>query len=136
MAGKSQKITARQQRAITALLESSTIIAAAQKAGVGERTLQRWLAEDQQFQKEYARASRLLYSQSLRRLQKLSSPAVTQLTSILVQSGVSNRDRLLAIRTVLESGKNAVETEDYNNRLMEIEQVLCELKTKNQKRRR
>ena len=38
-------ITARQEKAITALLNEPTIAKAAEASGVGERTLYRWLAE-------------------------------------------------------------------------------------------
>ena len=51
-------ISPNQDRAIAALLTSRTIVAAARKADVGERTLRRWLKKDD-FQSHLRRARRL-----------------------------------------------------------------------------
>ena len=43
-------LTTRQYRALMALLESPSIVAAARKAEVGESTLREWLRKDEDFQ--------------------------------------------------------------------------------------
>jgi len=52
-------ISAKQRRAIVALLSERTVRAAAQKAGIGERTLTRWRANPD-FDRELRRAEREL----------------------------------------------------------------------------
>jgi hypothetical protein len=48
----SKNSAAAKHRALAALLESRTIVAAAQKAQIGESTLRRWLREDEDFQQQ------------------------------------------------------------------------------------
>ena len=49
-------LSARQQRAIAALLECRSVAEAAASAKVGERTLYRWIAEDQAFKNALSQA--------------------------------------------------------------------------------
>ena len=46
----------RQEEVIVALLSQSTVEIAAEAAGVGIRTLERWLADDGDFRAEFRRA--------------------------------------------------------------------------------
>lgn len=79
MAGQGEKLKGRQQQAITALLSEGTVKRAAKKAGVGERTLRRWLSEDKAFLAEYRAARRVLLEQTLTNLATISSAAVVTL---------------------------------------------------------
>ncbi len=49
-------LSANQEKAISALLSEATLTAAATKAGVTDRTLRRWLAEDTTFIEAYQQA--------------------------------------------------------------------------------
>ena len=57
-AGHGAKSEVVRARAILALLSEQTISKAATKAGVSEKTLRRWLADDEAFKAEYAAARR------------------------------------------------------------------------------
>jgi hypothetical protein len=46
-------LTLRQQRALLAITETPNLTAAAAVAGVGQSTLRRWFAKDQEFQDAY-----------------------------------------------------------------------------------
>jgi hypothetical protein len=57
MTGHGEKLTRKQEDAIAALLDAPTVAAAAGKAGIGERTLRRWL-RIAEFQSAYRRERR------------------------------------------------------------------------------
>jgi len=64
--------------ALAALLTAPTIVEAARTAGVGERTLRRWLA-DPGFAAEYDAACRQAFNQAIFALQQASGEAVATL---------------------------------------------------------
>jgi len=72
-------LTAKQERAIIALLSASTIGAAAAAAGIGERTLFRWLSEPT-FQDSYQQARRQAFDRAAGRLQVIATKAVDALS--------------------------------------------------------
>ena len=82
-AGHGAKSAAVRERAVVALLSEKTIAAAAKKAGVGEKTLRRWLADDEQFQTEYAAALRTTFEAGIQRAQALAAKAVDTLEDLL-----------------------------------------------------
>ena len=57
MVGHGEKLSRKQEQAIVALLQQSTIAEAARVAGIGETTLWRWLQNDD-FKVEYRSAKR------------------------------------------------------------------------------
>jgi transposase len=75
----SSELSSRQQRAIAALLTSKSMSEAATSAGVGERTLYRWLAEDEAFRAGLARAESELLDTATRRLLALQGQAIETL---------------------------------------------------------
>jgi hypothetical protein len=58
------RITAKQEKAIMELLRNPTVKEASQQAGVGERTLWRWLQEDD-FREAYMEARKQAFSRAL-----------------------------------------------------------------------
>jgi len=131
MAENKKNLTPKQQKAIVALLSNSTIEKAAVDAGISERTLYRWL-NDPCFRDECRKSRRQLFSQSMGRIQKLASHAVTQLAMTIANPGVKDSVRVTASRTVLENARLSVELDDMNERLDQLENLLNELKNKNQ----
>jgi hypothetical protein len=63
-AGHGKKTDAVRERAILALLSAPTIGQAAAQCGLGERTLRRWLTDDQAFQAEYEAARHATFRRS------------------------------------------------------------------------
>jgi transposase-like protein len=69
----------RREAAIAALLTASTISEAAHTAGVGERTLRRWLREEAGFAADYAAARRQGVELAIAALQQTTGEAVATL---------------------------------------------------------
>ena len=89
-------IHAKQQRAIAALISEPTIKGAAEVAGVGERTLHRWLLEDENFKDALAQAESALIDGASRQLLSGQTQALNVLSDIMQNSNDTNR-RLAAV---------------------------------------
>jgi hypothetical protein len=83
MAGSSSKLTGKQEDAIVALLGQRSMEEATRVAGVGARTLYRWVGEAE-FDAAYRKAKRTAFRQSVARLQQASSAAVSTLLKVMV----------------------------------------------------
>ena len=121
MAGKIDILTPQQQKACLALLTEPTIAAAASKAGVGERSLYRWLDRDD-FAAAYREARRKALGQAIARLQQLSSGAVAVLASIAGNAALPTGARVAAASKILDTAIKAVELEDLEARIAALEQ--------------
>jgi hypothetical protein len=76
--GQDGGLTARQEKALAALLESPSIRSAARLAGCNERTLRRYL-EDRDFELAYRNARRQITTTAIGLLQKVARDAVVSL---------------------------------------------------------
>ena len=121
MAGKIDILTPQQQKACLALLTEPTIAAAASKAGVGERSLYRWLDRDD-FAAAYREARRKALGQAVARLQQLSSGAVAVLAQVAADKQAPASSRVAAASKILEVAIKAVELEDLEARIAALEQ--------------
>ena len=83
--GHGAKSKAVRERAILALLSEKTITKAAEKIGIDESTLRRWLADDEAFQTAYAAARQAAFQVGMSRVQALSAQAVDTLEDLLSQ---------------------------------------------------
>lgn len=107
--GKNDALSPSQRRALSALLEERDMRSAAAAAGVGERTLHRWIREEQ-FSAALQQAQDELFSQVLRRLSHASSQALDALERALREGDTSQQVRaadiilgkLLKARELLE----------------------------------
>ncbi len=120
--------TANKEKALSALLESATITDAAQKCGLSDKTLRRYL-EDEEFQKEYRVARRLVFEQNIVRLQSLHAGAVDTLERNLNCENPSVEVR--AAQIVIESSRKDFETLDILQRLEILENEHFEQTEKN-----
>jgi hypothetical protein len=109
---------ANREKALSALLESVSITDAAQKCGLSDKTLRRYL-EDEEFQKEYRVARRLVFEQNIVRLQSLHAGAVDTLERNLTCEIPSVEIRAASI--VIESTRKDFETTDILTRLEALE---------------
>jgi transposase-like protein len=115
-------LTARQEKAIAALLSEATIAKAAEKIGVNESTLRRWL-DDAAFETAYRQARREAVGQAIARLQQLSSSAVLVLAQLMADRTAPASVRLHAAKAILEFAIKAVELEDIEVRLAALEEA-------------
>jgi len=95
---------------------------AARAAGIGARTLLRWLKLPE-FQTAYRQARRDAFGQSVARLQQGTSAAATTLLKVMIDPSVPASVRVRAADSVLDHAAKAIEIEDIEARVTALEQV-------------
>src|SRR5919106_574756 len=110
MSGSEEKmLSGNQVRALSALLSQPTLALVAAQVGVTERTLYRWLAEDDTFKAEYLKLRREVLSNAVFQLQKASNNAVNTLISVMNDSESPASARVAAAVKVLELSFKSIE---------------------------
>jgi hypothetical protein len=120
MAARQSSMGRKQEEAIAALLSQRNIEEAAKAAGIGGRTLLRWL-KDAEFDKAYREARRDAFRQSIARLQHGSSAAASTLLKIMLDVNAPASTRLRAADIVLAHTAKAIEIEDVEVRVTALE---------------
>ena len=113
-------LTNRQRRAIAALMTSRNIAAAAQAAGVGLRTLHRWL-DDPVFQHELKAAEGQAIDAAVRRLAELSGTAIETLRSAMLDDKATTGARVRAADVALSQLLRLKELAELEARVMALE---------------
>lgn len=123
MAGHGAKLSQRQELAISALLTEPSLLDAAQRAGIGERTLRRWLhaPEYQAFQVAYRSAKRSVVEQAITQVQQATGKAVTTLLAVMDDPRSAASAKVSAAKAVLEQAIRAVEIDDLETRIAALE---------------
>ena len=116
-----EKLSQAQLKAIVALLETRTVEQAAAKAGVGVRTLYRWLAEDKRFNARLRFAEGRLIDNATRRLVGLADRSIDVLKDMLNDEEVEDPVRLRAAKINIEAMLKLRELRNVEERLAEIE---------------
>jgi len=116
-------ISARQERAILALLTAGSVEKAATLAGVARATLWRWSRSDAAFQRAYREARARAFSDVTARLQQTALKAATTLEAIAGDSKAPATARVLACRTILEFSVARMQVEDMEGRLRDLEEA-------------
>lgn len=119
------KFERRHEIAIAALLKTTSVSKAAEVAGVGERTLRRWLSMPE-FQVEYRRARRELISGAIHTLLHATSTATHVLVTIMQDEKQPATARVSAARTILQLVTRSFNDDDIHERLAEMERLLAE----------
>jgi hypothetical protein len=114
------KPAAVREQAIVALLSEPTIGEAAARCGIGERTLRRWLTDDEPFQAEYEAARHTTFQAAISRIPALTVRAVDTLAALLGE-GEPPVVRLGAARTVAEIGMHQYDAETILKKLDALE---------------
>jgi hypothetical protein len=120
MKGSGQKYEQKKEGAISALLQEPSIEKAAKKAGISESTLLRWLKLDE-FKEEYRTAKKELVNLAISQLQQSAGKAVKVLLEIAEDDESPSSSRVSAAKTILEISIKAVELEDIEKRIEELE---------------
>ena len=123
MIGHGSKFGRKKEEAIAALLTQQTIENAARSIGVGVSTLLRW-QKDPEFDAGYRAAQRAAYRQTTARLQQASPAAATVLTKLMVDSNTPASVRARTADSVLSHAAKAIETQDLEARVSELERTL------------
>jgi hypothetical protein len=125
--GHGAKFGRKKEQAIAALLSQRTTEDAARTIGVGPATILRWLKEPE-FDAAYRAARRAAFSQSIARLQQASSAAVSTLLKTMVDPSTPPSTRVRAADSVLNHAAKAIEIEDIELRVAELERMQTNLR--------
>jgi len=120
MRGHGAKFGRKQEAAIAALLTQRNIEEAARSAGIGTQTLMRWMKLPE-FNAAYRDARRAAFGQAVARLQQASAAAATTLMKLMLDPGTPASCRLRAADSILSHGAKAIEIEDIEVRVAELE---------------
>ena len=129
MAGNGRNLRPKQEEAILALLTTTNVEQAARAAKIGPRTLYRWQQEPA-FDKAYRKARRDAFGQGTARLQQASGAAVSSILKIMLDQHAPASTKLRAAELVLTHGAKAIEIEDVEARVSELERAAEETKNK------
>ncbi|MDX2040508.1 MAG: hypothetical protein SF097_04625 [Acidobacteriota bacterium] len=113
-------LTAKEAKAIEALLTASTIQKAAKTAGVSYTQLRRWL-EQPVFAEAYRRARTVVFETTLAGLQSVTSDAIETLRTIMRDKSTAASVRVNAAGKLLDAGVRSRELLDTESRLAELE---------------
>ncbi len=110
----------KQQKAIAALLSSRDVQEAAKAAGIGERTLWRWMGEPE-FAQALTHAEAGAIDTATRRLVQMQNGAIDTLQAVLDDPKVAPSIRLRAATAVLDYLLKLRELRNIEARLMALE---------------
>ena len=116
------KLGRKKDDAIAALLSQRSIDEAARSINVTPRTLYRWMKEPQ-FEASYRQVRRTAFSQSIARLQQASSAAAATFLKLMVDPNAPAAVKLRAADLVFTHGAKAIEIEDIEVRVRELERA-------------
>jgi len=123
MKGHGSKFGRKKEEAIAALLTQRNIDEAARSIGVSPNTLLNWMKLPE-FEKAYREARRAAFRQAIARLQQGSSAAATTLLKMLVEPGAAPSVRVRASECILSHATKAIEIEDIEARVTELERAM------------
>src|ERR1039457_4877441 len=129
MSANVSKLSPKQEQAILALVTNQRVDNAARAVGTAPRTLYGWMNEPL-FDKAYRKARRDAFGQGTARLQQASGAAVSSIPKIMVDQHAAASTRLRAAELVLTHGAKAIEIEDVEARVSELERAAEESKNK------
>ena len=127
MSGNVSQLRPKQEEAILALLTTSNVEQAARAVKITPRTLYRWQQEPE-FDKAFRKARRDAFGQGTARLQQASGAAVSTVLKIMVDPHAAASTKLRAADLVLSHGARAIELEDVEARVSELERAAEESK--------
>lgn len=113
----------RQTKFLEVLLTSQTITEASKKAGITENTAYKYLA-DAEFNKEYTEAKRASLQHVSTRLNEIALRSISVLDEIANNPDETGASRVRAVQVALDYAFKAMEIEDLNARMNELEKLL------------
>src|SRR5215813_10746145 len=128
MTGHGSKFERKQEEAIAALLTQRNVEEAAKSIGISANTLMNWMKRPD-FDAAYREARRAAFRQSIARLQQASSAAVTTLLKVMVEPGTPPSTKVRAADSILNHSAKAIELEDIEARVAELERAAEASKT-------
>lgn len=108
-------------KTVSAVLEAETLQGAAKALSVNYSTLWRRM-QTPEFRRAYLEARRQIVTQSVARLQGATGEAVEALRTVLADPNEGGNVKVQAARAVLSHALQAVELEDLEQRVSELEE--------------
>jgi len=127
MTGHGAKFGRKKEEAVAALLSHRSVEEAARAAGVGYKTLLRWLNLPE-FREAYRKARREAVQQAVARLQQATGIASLTMLKMMTDPNVPGAVRLRAAAHVIDYAIKGVEVDDIEARLAELERSADESK--------
>jgi len=118
--GHGERLSKKQEQAISALLSKPTLDEAAKEVGVNPVTLTRWM-KISAFHDAYAAARREVVSHAIASVQNATGEAVETLRAVMRDADAPAGSRVAAAKTVLETAMKGIEQEDIMARLTVLE---------------
>jgi hypothetical protein len=120
MARSGVKFGRKMEDAIAALLSQRNVDEAARTAGIGTRTLLRWM-KDPESDAAFRKARRAAFGQTTARLQQGSSAAATILMKLMLDANTPASTRVRAAEIIVSHAGKAIEIEDIEARVAALE---------------
>jgi len=122
MKGHGSKFGLKKEEAVLALLTPRNVEEAAKSVGVDATTLIRWMKVPE-FDAAYREAKRTAFGQTMARLHQMSSAAASTLGKVMVDPSSPASTRIRAAESILNHTMKAVELEDLEARIAELERA-------------
>ena len=122
MKGHGSKFGRKKEEAIIALLTQRNIEEAAKSIGIAPNTLLRWMKEPE-FEKAHRGARRAAFGQSIAKLHQMSGAAVSTLGKVMVDPTTPPSTKVRAAEAIITHGAKAIEMEDIEARVSELERA-------------
>ena len=122
MRGQGTKFGRKMEAAVAALLTQRNIEEAAKAVGIAPNTLLNWMKVPE-FQEAYREARRASYSQAVARLQQGATAAATTLLKVMLDQTTPASVRIRAAECVINHSAKAIEIEDVEARVTELERA-------------
>jgi hypothetical protein len=122
MSGHGSKLKRKIEEAVAAMLTQRNVEEAARTVGVSTATLMRWQRLPV-FQTAFREARRAAFLQSIARLQQGASAAATTLLKTMIDPNTPASVRVRAADCVLDHAAKAIELEDLEVRVTQLEQA-------------
>ena len=120
MRGHGAKFGRKKEEAIAALLSQRNVEEAARAVDISPNTLLRWMKEPE-FDAAYRKARRDAFGQSVARLQQGTAAAATTLLKTMIDPNTPPSVRVRAAEAVFNHAAKAIELEDMEARISELE---------------
>lgn len=115
------RITPKQHKFIAALIQADTTQAAIDEVGVSKNAAYRWL-KDPDFMKELRQARRDVLFHATGTLTAATDSAVQTLAMIMKDKSQPATSRVQAARIILDTAFNALQADDLQERIEQLEQ--------------
>ncbi len=122
-------LTPGQEAAIAALVGEPTYAKAAKAAGVGVRTLRRWIHSDADFRQRLREARASVFDQAVRAIHLASPTAAGVLDGIAQDAAAPRTARVSAARALIHYSCRGHEMADIDGRLSELEARIDAIRT-------